>query len=100
MKITAQAHAQVAKICQPDQFFRVQVLAGGCSGFAQDFQITTDWDPDSDQKQEQVIWDSHTHELLQDAVLDWQCDLSGNKFVLQIPSSTNTCGCGKSFSIF
>lgn len=99
MKITAQAHARVQQICAPHEHMRVRVEAGGCSGFQHVFEIDTT-KSESDLCDQQVVWDATSHEILQNATLDWRSDLSGSQFVLQVPEATSACGCGKSFSLF
>ncbi len=99
MKITHMARAQIDRICAPDQYFQVQVHAGGCSGFSHEFSVI----PASCQHHVVdgvVCLDATAAEILQNAVLDWKQDLSGSQFVLQIPEATSQCGCGKSFSLF
>lgn len=100
MIVSSAAQEQIDLICAPGSYFRVQVQAGGCSGFAQEFQITTHVDTESDVILGSVCMDASSAEILQNAVLDWRTDLSGNQFVLNIPEAHTQCGCGKSFSLF
>ena len=100
MIITEHAQCQIEQILAPNSYFRVQVQAGGCSGFAHEFQITEHMDPSQDVLVGHVCMDPLSADLLQNAVLDWRSDLSGSQFVLTIPEATAQCGCGKSFSLF
>jgi iron-sulfur cluster insertion protein len=100
MKVTPAAHAHIEKICAGDQYFRVQVQAGGCSGFSHVFEITSHVDAQSDVILGKVCVDHTSANILQNAMLDWHTDLSGHRFMLSIPEATASCGCGKSFSLF
>lgn len=100
MNISESARCQMGKILAPNNYFRVQVQAGGCSGFAHEFLITEHMDASQDVLVGQVCMDPVSADILQNAVLDWQSDLSGSQFVLNIPEATTSCGCGKSFSLF
>lgn len=99
MMVTPSARAQIDLICAADEYFQIQVHAGGCSGFSHEFVITSQLEPDHVLAQG-VLMDVTTADILQNAVLDWKQDLSGSQFVLQIPEATSACGCGKSFSLF
>lgn len=100
MIVTATAAQQIQKLCGSHEFFRIQVKAGGCSGFEHSFSITQDLDTNLDVQLGQVVMDSATQDILQNATLDWKSDLSGEQFVLTVPEATVSCGCGKSFSLF
>jgi iron-sulfur cluster insertion protein len=99
MIISEAAQAQIDRICASDQYFQVQVHAGGCSGFSHEFDIISDPAPDH-VFLNRVCLDETSAHILQNAVLDWKQDISGSQFVLQIPEATSSCGCGKSFSLF
>lgn len=78
---------------------RIQIQAGGCSGFEKVFSMT-------DQVHEQdlifdnlVVVDDVSHELIKHAQLSYVQDLGGAAFDLKIPEATVNCGCGKSFTI-
>ena len=100
MIITDQAQKRIREVCAVNEWFRVTVSAGGCSGFEHDFQVTCTVNPDQDLVLGQVCVDFTSAELLQNAILDWRSDLSGSSFVLTVPEATSSCGCGKSFGLF
>lgn len=99
MMVSAAAAQKIAQLCGDSEFFRVQVKAGGCSGFEQAFSITTQFN-DHDIQMGQVVLDADTDHILKNAILDWRSDLSGSQFILTVPEATSSCGCGKSFSLF
>lgn len=99
MIISASAQAQIDCLCAPDQYFQIQVHAGGCSGFSHEFGIISQPAPDH-VILNRVCLDETSAHILQNAVLDYKQDLSGSQFVLHIPEATSSCGCGKSFSLF
>ena len=100
MMVTPQAQTKIASICNPAEWFRVSVSAGGCSGFEHAFSVTHHTDPDQDVILGQVCMDHTSALILQNAVLDYHIDLSGSQFMLTVPEATSACGCGKSFSLF
>jgi len=100
MNITDGALRQIRQICAPGSYFRIHVQAGGCSGFAHDFSITTHVNLDEDHVQGSVCMDTTSYDLLQNATLDYVTNLSGSQFTLTIPEATSQCGCGKSISLF
>jgi iron-sulfur cluster assembly accessory protein len=95
--VTTQAQTQLAKILPPGSKFRILVKSGGCSGFERRFEICNTVDP-ADQLFDQVVIDSESLALLGTASLDYQVSLGEQKFVLNIPDATVSCGCGKSFN--
>ena len=100
MKVTASALTHVNHMLLPDQYLRIQILAGGCSGFEQKFLVCDHMMPHDVVIHSKVVLDLESDQILQEAELDWCSDLSGDKFVIRIPEATSTCGCGKSFSLF
>jgi len=100
MMITPQAQLKISLICDPTEWFRVSVRAGGCSGFEHAFSLVPHPDPDQDVTIGQVCMDLTSADILQNAVLDYHVDLSGSQFLLTVPEATSACGCGKSFSLF
>ncbi len=82
--------------------FRVQVKAGGCSGFEYVFQLDSQIE-DSDFVVElggvKCAIDDASITLISDSTLDYEMDLSGEKFVVKNPNATAKCGCGNSFAL-
>ncbi len=88
-----------------NQYFRVAILGGGCSGFQYEFLLVPN-------KEEEDVWipipessaclgliiDPFSLEYLKNAVLDYKKDLSGARFVIQNPREQRVCGCGLSVS--
>lgn len=100
MKISAQAHQQLVSLLNshPNQFMRIEVKAGGCSGFERVFELSQ-VQPLDVVIDNLVVVDPTSLDLLGDAVLNWSSTIGGNTFVLDIPDAHSNCGCGKSFSI-
>jgi len=81
---------------------RVEVMAGGCSGFQYKFALT-DAPRDDDvvikQGDATVLVDTASLDFLAGAELDFKDALMGAHFVVQNPNATSSCGCGTSFSV-
>jgi len=104
-RLTAPAARQVATILQGEptaKALRVEVLAGGCSGFQYKFDLTAAQNPDDliiETAGATVFVDPVSLDLLAGAELDYKDTLMGAHFAVQNPNATSSCGCGTSFSI-
>jgi iron-sulfur cluster assembly accessory protein len=104
-RLSATAAARVAEIlaAEPDsRALRVEVLAGGCSGFQYKFDLTADQQPDDlviTAQGATVFVDPTSLDLLAGAELDYKDSLMGAHFTVKNPIATSSCGCGTSFSI-
>jgi len=104
-RLTAPAARQVATILQSEptaKALRVEVLAGGCSGFQYKFDLTAAQNPDDlviESSGATVFVDPVSLDLLAGAELDYKDTLMGAHFAVQNPNATSSCGCGTSFSI-
>jgi len=104
-RLTSSAARQVAQILQSDpaaKALRVEVLAGGCSGFQYKFDLTAEQQPDDlviTAQGATVFVDPASLDLLAGAELDYKNTLMGAHFAVQNPNATSSCGCGTSFSI-
>jgi len=81
---------------------RVEVLAGGCSGFQYKFDLTDAQNPDDlviAADGAKVLVDPTSLDLLAGAELDYKDSLMGAHFTVKNPIATSSCGCGTSFSI-
>jgi len=81
---------------------RVAVSGGGCSGFQYEIDLVdgpTDDDMVLERMGERIVIDSVSLPFLTDAIIDFEDELIGARFVIQNPNAVSSCGCGTSFSI-
>src|ERR1700733_7277520 len=104
-RLSAPAAARVAQILASDpgsKALRVEVLAGGCSGFQYKFDLTSAQNPDDLVIQTAgatVFVDPTSLELLAGAEVDYKDALMGAHFAVKNPIAPPSCGCGTSFSV-
>jgi len=91
----------LAKDGKTDQYLRVYVAAGGCSGYqyglAFDNEVTED-DQILTRDGLRVAVDKRSAQLLRGAEIDYLDGLEGAGFKIHNPNAVATCGCGHSFS--
>ena len=79
-------------------FFRIAIKGGGCSGFQYDFSF--DKTPqDDDFRQDNILIDKTSADLLKGSEVDFVKELIGDQFKISNPQSKSSCGCGVSFSL-
>ena len=79
-------------------FFRIAIKGGGCSGFQYDFSF--DKKPqDDDLRQDNILIDKTSADLLKGSEVDFVKELIGDQFKISNPQSKSSCGCGVSFSL-
>ena len=78
-------------------FFRIAVKGGGCSGFKYDFSFDSKIDND-DIKQENIVIDKSSLDMLKGSDVDFSEELIGNSFKISNTKTKSSCGCGISFS--
>ena len=78
-------------------FFRIAVKGGGCSGFKYDFSFGNKIE-DNDLKQENVVIDKSSMDMLKGSQVDFANELIGSSFKISNPKTKSSCGCGVSFS--
>lgn len=86
----------------PDEFLRVSVKEGGCSGFSYklDFdKIKKDNDKIFECNGVQLVVDSKSLLYLMGMTLNFDGGLNGKGFTFSNPNATKTCGCGFSFNV-
>lgn len=84
-----------------NQFLRVGVKGGGCSGMS--YILGFDHKKENDQEFElngiRCIMDK-THEMyLYGMQVDWEDGLNNRGFTFKNPNASTTCGCGSSFAV-
>ena len=81
-----------------EQFLRISIQGGGCSGFNYVFDFAKTKEED-DFEFGQVLVDSLSMQYLQGATVDYIEDIMGSSFNIENPNAQTTCGCGSSFSV-
>ncbi|MDR6226298.1 iron-sulfur cluster assembly protein [Desmospora profundinema] len=84
----------------PDQYLRVGVKGGGCSGFtySMGFEGTkTDQDEEVELHGIRVLVDKESEPLIRGLQIDYKESMMGGGFTIQNPNAIATCGCGTSF---
>lgn len=106
LKISGSAVARLNELLaardEPDLKLRVFIRGGGCSGFQYGFQLDGDrQDDDISIKRDgiEVLVDMLSLQYLSGAEIDYRDDLLGNRFLVNNPNASTTCGCGSSFSV-
>lgn len=94
---SAREHIQAVKPAHSPAL-RVEIKAGGCSGFEKQFTWADQVAPDDVVYADLVVCDQITDQICENAVLKYVKDLSGSRFELRIPEATTECGCGVSFN--
>jgi len=84
-----------------DEYFRIEVAGGGCSGFQYEFKITDDPILEDDKcisKNPKTYIDATSLNYMPGAIIDWDESDFGGRLVINNPGAKQSCGCGSSFS--
>ena len=85
-----------------EDFIRVGVKSGGCSGLEYVLKFDNE-KTDSDQVFEdngiKIVIDKKSILYLAGTILEFSGGLNGKGFVFNNPNANRTCGCGESFSL-
>jgi len=85
-----------------DQYMRVAVEGGGCSGFQYKFDFADKPAADDiviERDGAKVVVDEMSLEFLSGSEIDYTNELIGSAFKIHNPNATAGCGCGTSFSV-
>lgn len=87
-----------------DEYLRVYVDAGGCSGFQYKFELTDEAMEADDVVYEdngaRVVVDQDSLDLLKGSTIDFVQEMIRSSFaVVDNPQSESACGCGSSFAV-
>ena len=101
IKFTEKALKQITVLLSKKDkgsFFRIAIKGGGCSGFQYDFSFDQVENED-DLKQNNILIDKNSADLLKGSEIDYVDELIGSSFKINNPQSKSSCGCGVSFSL-
>ena len=108
MQLTIPAQNQLKRLFQDTnslKYFRIFVVGGGCSGFQYEFAFIENPEEDDTLIKTYdvspgigLVIDSISIEYLEEAILDYQRNLSGARFIITNPREQRACGCGLSVS--
>ena len=85
-----------------EDFIRVGVKSGGCSGLEYVLKFDnqkTDTDQVFEDNGVKIIIDKKSVLYLAGTILEFSGGLNGKGFVFNNPNANRTCGCGESFSL-
>tara|TARA_X000001036_G_scaffold374272_1_gene362570 strand:+ start:1014 stop:1325 length:312 start_codon:yes stop_codon:yes gene_type:complete len=99
LDFTNQAKEQINKIVlKSNNYFRITVQGGGCSGFKYNFGFDKNKN-DDDIVFNNVIIDKASLDIISGSIVDFKKEMIGESFTIKNPKATSSCGCGLSFSI-
>ena len=108
IKVSEQAKHEVYKLMKVEGFdsindyVRVGVKSGGCSGLSYDLKFdkkTVESDKVFEDNGIKIIVDNKSFLYLIGTTLEFSGGLNGKGFVFNNPNANRTCGCGESFSL-
>jgi len=108
IKVSDIAKKKVVELMNDDgfnpanDFVRVGVKSGGCSGLS--YELTFDKEKQKDDtifedNDVKIIVDKKSFLYLVGTTLEYSGGLNGTGFVFNNPNAQRTCGCGESFSL-
>jgi iron-sulfur cluster assembly protein len=85
-----------------EDFIRVGVKSGGCSGLSYDLDFDKNKNEDDKMFEDnniKIVVDKKSFLYLVGTTLEYSGGLNGSGFVFSNPNANRTCGCGESFSL-
>jgi iron-sulfur cluster assembly protein len=108
IKVSENAKKRIAALMQEDgfdamqDFVRVGVKSGGCSGLSYDLKFDHSKAEDDrlfEDNDIKIVVDKKSVLYLAGTILEYSGGLNGKGFVFNNPNAQRTCGCGESFSL-
>lgn len=108
IKVSEKAKNKLAELMHEEgynitnDFVRVGVISGGCSGLSYDLKFDkskTETDKIFEDNKVKIIVDKKSFLYLVGTTLEYSGGLNGKGFVFNNPNAQRTCGCGESFSL-
>jgi iron-sulfur cluster assembly protein len=93
----------IAEMKNEQEYLRVGVKGGGCSGFQYSLALDEKYDKDKDTLIEQdgvkIVVDKRSALYLNGTQIDFHDEMLKKGFVFSNPNAVGKCGCGSSFSV-
>jgi len=108
IKVSETAKVKVTSLMREEGFdpiqdyVRVGVKSGGCSGLSYDLNFDKELDTEDklfEDNQVKILVDKKSLLYLIGTTLEYSGGLNGKGFVFNNPNAQRTCGCGESFSL-
>ena len=108
IKVSESAKKKIAALMSDEgfdnlqDFVRVGVKSGGCSGLSYELKFDkakTEDDKLFEDNDVKIVVDKRSVLYLAGPVLEFSGGLNGKGFVFNNPNAQRTCGCGESFSL-
>lgn len=108
IKVSESAKKRIAMLMQEDgfdavqDFVRVGVKSGGCSGLSYELKFDNsqaEGDRLFEDNDVKIVVDKKSVLYLAGTILEYSGGLNGKGFVFNNPNAQRTCGCGESFSL-
>ena len=108
IKVSETAKKKVVELMTDDgynpteDYVRVGVKSGGCSGLSYDLKFDKSQEEDDKVFEDngvKIIIDKKSFLYLIGTTLEYSGGLNGTGFVFNNPNANRTCGCGESFSL-
>ena len=108
IKVSETAKVKVSSLMREEGFdpiqdyVRVGVKSGGCSGLSYDLNFDKTLDTEDklfEDNQVKILVDKKSLLYLIGTTLEYSGGLNGKGFVFNKPNAQRTCGCGESFSL-
>jgi iron-sulfur cluster assembly protein len=108
IKVSPSAQKKVSQLMQDEgfnpiqDFVRVGVKSGGCSGLSYDLSFDkakSDEDRLFEDNKVKILVDKKSLLYLLGTTLEYSGGLNGKGFIFNNPNAERTCGCGESFSL-
>ena len=108
IKVSQSAKTKIAQLMAEEgfnianDFVRVGVKSGGCSGLSYELKFDHNLGEDDklfEEENVKIAVDKKSFLYLVGTTLEYSGGLNGKGFVFKNPNANRTCGCGESFSL-
>lgn len=103
LKVTDDCVRRLEAICDQNEFLRLSVESGGCSGYQYKFELDTTIATDDcvlEKEGVKIVVDTTSLDYIKGSTVDYEQQLIRAAFrLIKNPKSQDGCSCGASFSI-